>query len=280
MATAIRFQEAVKYCAQQAADDWLCELCDLTRKCEFAQDCCANCEPTRTLGQIVSGVYNDEVRVKLLERGATLTLDKALTLLCTAEASRMQSKNLKDGDATGIQGMLSYKKGRQQPSTQSRDKFKSYKSSTPGAMLPREVNTGCWNCGAQTRCIPLQSCPAQGKDCNNCGPLNRFAKVCWNPAATTKQQGIHVVAAQPTMGAEINYDPNEAAIMSTLPNTGALGCSALGCSTPQSSGRTTANRPKNLTQRSTCYWSSSSQYYRRKASRRWACSQLVIHTLA
>lgn len=150
--------------AEQAADDWLCELRDLARKCQFTQDCCDNCEPTRMLGQIVSGVYNDEVRVKLLEQGATLNFDQALTILRTAEASSTQSKNLKDEDTVAIQGMSSYKKGKQQPSTQSRDKSKSYKSTTAGAKLPRESNTGCWNCGAQTRCMPLQACPAQGKE--------------------------------------------------------------------------------------------------------------------
>ena len=42
-------------------------------------DCCANCEPTRILGQLIFGVESDDVRVKLLEQGATLTLDMALT---------------------------------------------------------------------------------------------------------------------------------------------------------------------------------------------------------
>ncbi len=52
----------------QAADDWLCELRDLSRKCEFAKDCCADCYKTRILGQIVFGVHDDSVRVKLLEK--------------------------------------------------------------------------------------------------------------------------------------------------------------------------------------------------------------------
>ena len=66
---------AKKQGVQQAADDWLCELRDLARRCEFATDCCANCEPTRILGQLKYGVESDEVRVKLLEHGATFILN-------------------------------------------------------------------------------------------------------------------------------------------------------------------------------------------------------------
>ncbi|KAK4006541.1 hypothetical protein OUZ56_011696 [Daphnia magna] len=84
---------AKKQGAQQAADDWSCELRDLSRKCEFETDCWARCEPTCILGQLIFGVESDKVRVKLLEQGDTLTLDEALAILRTAEASNKQSKN-------------------------------------------------------------------------------------------------------------------------------------------------------------------------------------------
>ncbi|KZR96021.1 Uncharacterized protein APZ42_009877, partial [Daphnia magna] len=88
--------------ANEAADNWLCDLRDLARKCEFATDCCANCQPTRILGQVVYGVYDDEIRRKLLERGATLTLDQAIDILRVAEAASQQATNLKTGDAAAI----------------------------------------------------------------------------------------------------------------------------------------------------------------------------------
>ena len=70
--------------ANEAADNWLCDLRELARKCEFAVDCCANCQPTRILGQLVYGVYDDEIRRKLLEKGATLSLDQAIEILRVA----------------------------------------------------------------------------------------------------------------------------------------------------------------------------------------------------
>lgn len=81
---------ANKQGVQQAADDWLCELRDLAQNCEFKTDFCARCEPTRILGQLIIGVESDEIHVKLLEQGDTLTLDQALAILSKAEASNKQ----------------------------------------------------------------------------------------------------------------------------------------------------------------------------------------------
>ncbi|KZR98906.1 Uncharacterized protein APZ42_005455, partial [Daphnia magna] len=68
--------------------------CDLSRKCDFAGDCCARCEATRILGQIVTGVADNDVRIKLLEKGDTLTLDGTITILRTAETSQLQAAHL------------------------------------------------------------------------------------------------------------------------------------------------------------------------------------------
>jgi hypothetical protein len=162
---------------QQSADDWLCELRDLARKCEFATDCCANCEKTRILGQLIFGVESDEVRVKLLEQGATLSLDQALTIIRTAEASNKQSKNLKTGDAAAIQGTTSnYRRSKQmsdRPPPRETDKPPEGDSE-----LDFDKFTGCWNCGSKSRCKPLTACPAQGRKCKRCGKPNHYAQVC------------------------------------------------------------------------------------------------------
>ena len=100
--------------AYQAADNWLCDLRELARKCEFDVDCCANLQPTRILGQLVYRVYDDEIRRKLLEKEATLSLDQAIEILRVAEAVSQQATNLKSGDAAAIQALpkSSYKKGK------------------------------------------------------------------------------------------------------------------------------------------------------------------------
>jgi hypothetical protein len=55
------------------------------------------------LGQIIYGVHSDEVRRKLLQEGATLSLKNALTTLRTAEATLMQAANLRKNDPPSIQ---------------------------------------------------------------------------------------------------------------------------------------------------------------------------------
>ena len=47
--------------ANEAADNLLCDLHEIARNCEFAVDCCAHCQPTRILGKLVYGVYDDEI---------------------------------------------------------------------------------------------------------------------------------------------------------------------------------------------------------------------------
>lgn len=68
-------------------DKLLCDLDDLTRKCEFATDCCANCQLTRILGQVVYGLYYNEILRKVLEQVATLTPDQAEDILRLAKAA-------------------------------------------------------------------------------------------------------------------------------------------------------------------------------------------------
>ena len=77
-----------------------------------SKDCCNKCQPTRILGQIVFGVYDDDVRRKLLEKGNDLKLDEGIEILRVTEAASAQAKNLKQGDALAIQGLSksSYKK--------------------------------------------------------------------------------------------------------------------------------------------------------------------------
>jgi hypothetical protein len=170
---------AKKQGAQQAADDWLCELRDLARKFEFETDCCARCEPTRILGQLIFGVGSDEVRVKLLEQGDELTLDAALTILRrpTAEASNKQSINLKTGDAAAIQGATSNYMRLKQMSDRPPPR-ETGKPRTGDSELDFEKFTGCWNCGSKSPCRPLTACPAQGRKCNKCGKPNHYAQVC------------------------------------------------------------------------------------------------------
>ncbi|KZS04174.1 Uncharacterized protein APZ42_032919 [Daphnia magna] len=77
----------------------------------FGQDCCANCEPTRILRQLIAGVADNAVRIKMLEQGDALILDQALTILRTAEATQSQAASLQTAAINAIR-RSAYKTGK------------------------------------------------------------------------------------------------------------------------------------------------------------------------
>ena len=87
----------------EATDDWLCDLREITRKCEFSADCCAKWESSQIPTQIIRGGNQEMLQRKLLEKGESLTLDTAITLLRTDEAASMQASNLKTEESAYIQ---------------------------------------------------------------------------------------------------------------------------------------------------------------------------------
>ena len=222
--------------ANEAADNWLCDLRELARKCEFAVDCCANCQPTRILGQLVYGVYDDEIRRKLLERGATLSLDQAIDILRVAEAASQQATNLKSGDAAAIQALpkSTYKKGKTQKQNNSNSSHHPARDKpSPSQSKENNKSDGCWNCGGKTR-HSRQQCPANGKECNKCTKIGHFEKVC-NSKKSTKlpQAGCitldsssphRIAGIEETDLIEAGIQPSgskKEVIISILPDTGA-----------------------------------------------------------
>jgi hypothetical protein len=172
----------------ESADSWLSDLRDLARKCEFEKDCCTACQNTRILGQVVFGVFDDEVRRKLLELGATLTLDMALTMLRTAEATRLQASTIKQGGAAPVHQLKTpaAKPPMGKPATQHRDQHRG----RPAARWhpPGTKPYGCWNCGSATR-HAKEDCPAFGKECLGCHKTGHFQAVCTQGSSSTPMSG-------------------------------------------------------------------------------------------
>ena len=164
----------------ETIDDWLCDLRSLSSKCEFQEDCCAACEPTRILGQIVYGVRNEEDRRKLLEKGPALQLDDALTTLRTSEAALKQSANLRSSDAPSINMTTksNYKKKKSDKTGKAANADKSAKPSN-GSQKTSDSTTssGCTHCGSSSS-HKKADCPAAGKECRGCGKIGHFASVC------------------------------------------------------------------------------------------------------
>ena len=69
----------------------LCELRDIAAKCAYKDDCCDRCLPARLLDRIVAGVENDDLRRKLIEKAAGLTLEDAIIIAQAWEANKSVS---------------------------------------------------------------------------------------------------------------------------------------------------------------------------------------------
>ena len=84
--------------ANEPIDEWLCDLRSLASKSKFANNCCAQCEITRILGQVAYGVHSNDVRKELLKKGDVLTLDDAIVIFRSAEAANQLAHTLRGHD--------------------------------------------------------------------------------------------------------------------------------------------------------------------------------------
>ncbi len=209
----------------EMVDNWLCELRDLAQKCEFTGDCCARCEPTRILGQIIYGVHDDEVRRTLLKVGPALTLTDAITALRLAESSFNQASSLREESAVQAIKRSAYSKGKE--AKRSGGPKTSSTAAKANGTGPKP--SGCRWCGAG-ECHPKEECPAKDVECRSCGKTGHYKRVCQSKAKPTVK-GIFVEdrsAVMASVAAEehiiVTLAPaqgSKAATVSALPDSGA-----------------------------------------------------------
>ena len=202
----------------QTADNWLCNLRDVSRKCDFGLDCCALCEPTRILGQLIAGVADNAVRIKLLEQGDALTLDQALIILRTSETTQLQAASLQQGDpSVNAIKKSAYKTAQSDTTATKQTRFAPTQHRSRGS-----TSATCRYCGGPRRHNSSQ-CPAFGKLCNHCGKENHFAAVCESEAKPAVG-GIYirrVTTGDETVSITISASPNSDPVtLRALPDTG------------------------------------------------------------
>ncbi len=124
---------------------------------------------------------------KLLELGTKLTLEKAITIIRTAEATRLQSSNMKQGTAAPVHQIKSATGKR--PNDRQADSQRSQPRGKPSVRWhpPGCQPYGCWSCGAASR-HAKEECPAFGKECHTCHKSGHFQSVCSQGSSSPKTE--------------------------------------------------------------------------------------------
>ena len=147
----------------ETVDEYMTRCRTQARKCRF-RDVAETDE--RLTEQLIVGVRQGKVQEKLLCRDETLTLDAAMDIARTHEATLANMQQFA-GDANSISHVS-----------------RSRKTRDPSGR--RKVPTSCGKCGR--RHAPTERCPAEGSTCNACGKLHHWQRVCRQ--ATCRTSGV------------------------------------------------------------------------------------------
>lgn len=172
----------------ESVDSFLKKVRILVNECKYTNP------DEHIIDALIFGSNNPRSQSKLLEYDATLTLNKAVGIARTQEATSTQLQDIRGGQITTVDAL------RQQHGRNTR--YRAPNMSTPPAQGTQGEK--CGNCGT-FHDPPRRSCPAYGTKCDACGKLGHWRSVCRSrPRAKTSyetsrgkqhrpQQGVHAI---------------------------------------------------------------------------------------
>ena len=174
----------LKQAAGESVDSFLKKVRILVKECKFTNP------DEHIIDVLIFGSNNPRVQSKLLEYDATLTLNKAVSIARTQEATSNQLQDIRGSQITTVDAL------RQQHGRNTQH------MNTPPAQGTQGER--CGNCGT-FHDPPRRSCPAYGTKCDACGKFGHWKSVCRSrPRAKTNhepsrdkqhrpQQGVHCI---------------------------------------------------------------------------------------
>ena len=170
----------------EKTEDFITALKVLAQHCDYEEFGCDGCternlKEEMIRDKIVAGIKSKEIKRKLLQRGGTLSLKDVTDAIHAHETAQSQlevmlnrEQSLKvEIDAVKVKNR--HFNNQQKPSTSAPRNQSS--SSAQGQSL-RHHSRGCYHCGRPFSKGHMEVCPAKGTECNNCGKLNHWKKVC------------------------------------------------------------------------------------------------------
>ena len=142
--------------AEESADDYIARCRNQARKCKFRDE---RELAERLTEQLIIGTKHCKVQEKLLEKGDELTLDTAIDIARTFEATIHQLSQLNPNNDNPVHAIHNSSK--------------------------RE----CRRCGKQHG--SNATCPAMGSTCKACGKANHWARVCRSKSKGGPTQGAN-----------------------------------------------------------------------------------------
>ena len=138
----------------ESIEDYICRLKAKSNKCSFS----VGTKDEHIIFQLIKGIKWSDARRKLISKGNELTLNDATELAKNYQATLNNTSVFENN--TSVNSVR-----------QKQDKTPQRKS--------------CWYCGTFH---PPRKCPAYGKECNKCGQMNHFEKVCKDRKGQLKSQ--------------------------------------------------------------------------------------------
>lgn len=135
--------------SNESTDDFIARCKIQARKCKYTDAALHE----KLIEQLILGTRHKKIQESLLKKDETLTLDTALDIARTYEATQMQLEELTN---TGNVNVNYVRKHKSQSGT--------------NVKYPQ-----CGKCGLNHK---EGDCPAKGTKCSNCGKLNHWKRVC------------------------------------------------------------------------------------------------------
>ena len=182
--------------SDESFENFVTDIHNLLKDCAF--DSSIRDEMVRD--RIVTGIYSDNIREKLLNKGDTLTLETAIEVVNTHETTQQHLSSMstasKETDIDAIKSNVA-SMPRQRNGYVPQSRFNNSQSKIPE----------CGYCGnSHSR---RATCPAYGQTCSYCSKLHHFEKVC-RMKKNTQNRGIHSLEESESVNSiAIETKPNQ-----------------------------------------------------------------------
>lgn len=147
----------------ETVDAFLKRIRVVVNECKFANT------DEHIIDALIFGSNSQRVQSKLLEYDETLTLNKAIDIARTEEATTSQLQDIRGEKFINV---LRQNNNNKRPIQSKR----------------RQSKDVCGNCGGKHDFSQKSSCPAHGTKCRECGKLNHWRKMCRSGKSKDQQE--------------------------------------------------------------------------------------------